>query len=88
MKKSNLAITALFATLVVATSCKGTEEHVQEAATYKLLTISNSDISLSSSYSAAIRGKQDIDILPQVGGYLSQIKVMEGDKVKKVMFFS
>lgn len=31
MKKSNLAITALFATLVVATSCKGTEEHVQEA---------------------------------------------------------
>ncbi|MFI3268655.1 MAG: efflux RND transporter periplasmic adaptor subunit [Rikenellaceae bacterium] len=83
MRKSNLAVAVLFATIFITTSCGNVEEHAPQPVEYKLLTIENSELSLPSSYSAAIRGKQDIDILPQVGGYLSKVNVIEGDKVKK-----
>ncbi len=35
------------------------------------------------SYSATIRGRQDIAILPQVSGFLTELKVVEGQRVKK-----
>lgn len=38
---------------------------------------------LCKSYSASIQGKQDIDIFPQITGYLVKLNVSEGDMVKK-----
>jgi len=38
---------------------------------------------LSSTYSATIRGKQDIDIRSKVSGYITDIKVREGSRVSK-----
>lgn len=38
---------------------------------------------LSSSYSATIRGRQDIEIYPQVGGTLQKLCVTEGQRVRK-----
>jgi membrane fusion protein (multidrug efflux system) len=38
---------------------------------------------LTSTYSATIRGKQDIDIRPKVSGYITDIYVKEGSVVKK-----
>ena len=41
------------------------------------------DVELTERYSAAIQGKQDIAILPQVGGFLTTLCVHEGEVVKK-----
>lgn len=41
------------------------------------------DIELSEAYSASVQGRQDIAILPQVGGFLTELKVKEGERVKK-----
>lgn len=40
-------------------------------------------ISLNSSYPASIRGKQDVEIRPQVSGFITKVCVDEGSKVRK-----
>ncbi len=47
------------------------------------MTVQRTDKSLSTSYSASIKGRQDIDIYPQVSGKIQRLCVREGDKVTK-----
>lgn len=53
------------------------------AAEYAVLTVSTTDVTIPVSYSATIRGRQDIAIYPQVSGTVSQLCVSEGEVVKK-----
>lgn len=50
---------------------------------YAVLTVSTTDREVPSNYSATIRGRQDIDIYPQVSGTISQLCVTEGQHVSK-----
>ena len=50
---------------------------------YKALKVTPTDKTLSSSYSATIRGRQDIDIYPQVSGFITRLCVKEGQTVRK-----
>lgn len=59
------------------------EPQMQMTATYEVMTVGPADRTLSSAYSATIRGRQDIDIYPQVGGTLTQVAVTEGQHVRK-----
>ncbi len=47
------------------------------------MTVAKAERELTSSYSATIRGRQDIDIYPQVGGTLTRLCVNEGEKVRR-----
>ena len=47
------------------------------------MTVGTSDKELNTAYSATIRGRQDIDIYPQVSGTIQQLCVAEGDKVRQ-----
>lgn len=49
---------------------------------YEVMTVAPADRTLSSSYSATIRGRQDIEIYPQVSGTLTKVCVTEGQKVR------
>lgn len=55
----------------------------QEEARYAVMTLAPTDRLLTSTYSATIRGRQDIEIYPQVSGFLTQVCVAEGEHVKK-----
>ena len=44
-------------------------------AEYAVLKVSPADKVLSTTYSATIRGRQDIDIYPQVSGFLTRLCV-------------
>ena len=50
---------------------------------YPVLSISTADKLLNSSYSAIVRGRQDINIYAQVSGKITQVNVKEGEAVKK-----
>ena len=50
---------------------------------YAVMTIATTDREIPSNYSATIRGRQDIDIYPQVSGTISQLCVNEGQNVTK-----
>lgn len=56
---------------------------IQQNQEYGAITVATSDKTLSSTYSASIRGKQDIDIYPQVSGFITRLCVTEGERVKK-----
>ncbi|MFI3301861.1 MAG: efflux RND transporter periplasmic adaptor subunit [Rikenellaceae bacterium] len=83
MNRKSFIAAALSATILFATSCGVSEAPQKQATKYDLISIESSTFSVSSSYSAAVRGKQDISIVPQVSGYLAEIKVTEGATVTK-----
>lgn len=66
-------------TAVVSCSEAPTAPRVAE---YEVLTIAPTDAQTTSNYSATIRGRQDIDIYPQVSGFISKLCVSEGETVR------
>lgn len=54
-----------------------------QAQSFQTMTIALTDKTFTNSYSASIKGKQDIDIYPQISGTISKICVTEGQHVKK-----
>lgn len=67
---------------LVVMGCRQTPSAVQESE-YEVMTVKPADRTLTSIYSATVRGRQDIDIYPQVGGLLTQVCVVEGQQVKR-----
>ena len=59
---------------------KSTTKHTRE---YNAMILQTTSRRLSSTYSATIRGKQDVDIRPKVQGYITDIKVKEGSIVRQ-----
>ncbi len=49
---------------------------------YNAMILQTTSRKLKSTYSATIRGKQDVDIRPKVQGYITDIKVKEGSIVR------
>ena len=81
MMKSVIVKAAAVVCAAAAVACG--KAPVQTAASeYEMLTVAAVDRTIPSTYSAAIRGRQDIDILPQVGGTISQLCVTEGQTVR------
>ncbi|MGN1211763.1 MAG: efflux RND transporter periplasmic adaptor subunit [Candidatus Cryptobacteroides sp.] len=50
---------------------------------YSVMKIELSDKVLSTTYSASIKGRQDVEIRPQISGLITDILVTEGQKVRK-----
>lgn len=46
------------------------------------MVVSSQPIELEETYSASIRGRQDVDIIPQVSGRITRLCVKEGEQVK------
>lgn len=66
---------------LIAVGCKQAPPAQMETG-YEVMTVAPADRMLSSAYSATIRGRQDIEIYPQVNGTLTKVCVSEGQKVK------
>lgn len=67
---------------MLLSACGGTTES-SEAVEYPILSVSTSNETLDKSYSATIRGRQDIDIYPQISGKITSVRVKEGEVVRK-----
>ena len=63
-------------------SCKQAPD-AQMKSSYSIMKVAPADKELTSSYSATIRGRQDIDIYPQVSGTIEKLYVTEGQKVRR-----
>lgn len=74
--------TTILACCLAAISC-GHTEGVKASAEYAVLTVETTDRTIPSVYSASIRGRQDIEIYPQVSGTISRLCVTEGQRVEK-----
>jgi len=59
------------------------DEQKTQVETKKVMVLKEDSCQVSLDFPAQLRGKQDIDIVPQVEAQLEQVLVKEGDKVKK-----
>lgn len=67
---------------LVLVSCKGAAPEGQ-VQSYPAVTVGRESVETAEYYSASIRGRQDIEIYPQVAGTIHRICVKEGQRVKQ-----
>lgn len=88
MRIKTLAVCASVGTLAAASllsSCGKSDSAAtaQQAPTLQVMTVEQSNSSLDKEYPALLRGKTDIDIRPQVTGFITKVHVDEGQRVRK-----
>ena len=83
-KKLVLGISSLIVGLCFFTSCGG-EKPQQASGTQQVatLTVGIGSTELNSVYPTTIKGKTDIEIRPQVSGFITRVLVDEGQRVRK-----
>lgn len=81
--KTTFIVTLSLAAFVLLSSCDGKQQRKASTPAFKTGKAEKKNITLSRKYSATIRGRQDIDVYPQVGGTLQKLCVTEGQKVTK-----
>ena len=81
--KTNLSrLFVLLSLLAVVIGCEE-EKSTKRTREYNVMVLEPTSRKLSSTYSATIQGKQDIDIRPKVQGYITEVHVKEGSLVKR-----
>lgn len=81
MKHNPILATALAAALFLVPSCGNAPE--EKHTSYETITLSLQDLEVPSRFSATIAGRNDVSIIPQIGGQLTAVCVSPGQKVKK-----
>lgn len=78
---------ALAVSALTFSSCGGQQQggprREEGPRAYKTMTVARQDGTITSRYSASIRGKQYVDVVPQVSGTITQILINDGDQIKK-----
>lgn len=83
MKKLNWIVCIAIAFAGVLVSSCGKAEKKQSVADFKTTKVEKKDMVIDRKYSATIRGCQDVEVYPQVGGTLLKICVTEGQHVRR-----
>lgn len=77
----------LFAGSFFAVSCDN-GAHTEQQQEHPVLTVGQSDVTIEDVFSAAVEGRQDVEIYPQLSGKISKVCIKEGQSVKagQIMF--
>ena len=79
----NKYITAIICAAALVSCGQTQEKTTQKENYYETMTVSLSDRTLTTGYSAAISGVQTVEIRPQVSGMITDILIEEGENVQK-----
>lgn len=85
-KKNLLGLLGLAAAACVVTSCGGDKQQQQAGAApqqVETMTIALNSTEINATYPATIKGKTDVEIRPQVSGFITRVLVDEGQHVRK-----
>ncbi len=74
---------ALIIVSALFSSCKQKGFTLEPITDFKVETVKSQKVDLNSSYPVTIKGKQDVEIRPQVSGFIVSLCVDEGATVKK-----
>ena len=84
IKMSSMAALIELSTVALA-SCSGNQQQQGQmpAPAIATITLAPESVDLQSTFPATIKGKTDIDIRPQVTGFITKVHVDEGQRVRK-----
>ena len=77
---AGVTATTLLAALL--TACKSEQKGQETGQTLPVMVVSSRLFESQETYSASIRGRQDVDIMPQVSGRITHLCVKEGERVR------
>lgn len=77
-----LALVAIASVFLLA-SCRNTGGQATDNTQYKTMTLGLSDKGLEENHTAVIRGKQNVEIRPQISGTITEILINEGASIRK-----
>ena len=81
---AHLSVAAVLVMCLSFTSCgKQDQNGSQMIKELAVVSVSSSNVELISSYPEVIKGKQDVEIRPQVSGFITRLAVDEGSVVRK-----
>jgi membrane fusion protein (multidrug efflux system) len=85
IRKVNGLILPAVAIALILPSCKGNQEQQQQqqAPELAVLTVSEENTTLESGMPTTLEGENDVEIRPQISGFLTKVCVEEGQKVSK-----
>lgn len=76
-------ILVAIASVCLFASCRNTGGQATDNTQYKTMTLGLSDKVLEENHTAVIRGKQNVEIRPQISGTITEILINEGAVVRK-----
>ncbi|MCH5216937.1 MAG: efflux RND transporter periplasmic adaptor subunit [Muribaculaceae bacterium] len=82
----NVALLICGIGMIGLSSCKkgdSTQGTQQQAPELAVMTIGETDANLETSFPATLEGENDVEIRPQVSGFLTKVHVQDGQTVKK-----
>ena len=79
----NLLLGLMLVCTLFTVGCEEEKTTTKRTREYNVTILQTTSRKLASTYTATIRGKQDIDIRPKVQGYITDIKVKEGSIVRQ-----
>lgn len=68
---------------ILLTGCKGKTSEEEAQKEYSVITVKSSAVETTDKYPATIKGRQDIEIYPQITGKITRVCVHEGERVRK-----
>ncbi|MDY5388642.1 MAG: efflux RND transporter periplasmic adaptor subunit [Muribaculaceae bacterium] len=85
IKKMNALILPAVAMALILPSCKGNkgEQQGQQAPELAVLTVSEQDATLQTGMPTTLEGENDVEIRPQIQGFITKVCVEEGQSVRK-----
>jgi len=87
MKINQIKVLALLLATggVMLTSCKGKSDQQQgmQAPELTVMTVATTDATLETAYPATLEGQNDVEIRPQISGFITKVNVDDGDIVRK-----
>lgn len=85
MKMKNLKTVSCFLAsgLLILTGCGKKEEQKQAVPEIAVMTLGEEDTALQTAYPATLRGMNDVEIRPQISGFITRVCVQEGQYVSR-----
>jgi len=83
IRKVSMSVVALAAAGLLLPSCKGKDAGQQQTVAPELavITIGEQDATLQSGFPTTLQGENDVEIRPQISGFLTKVCVKEGQRV-------
>lgn len=86
LRLNSIPVASLAMGLLVFSSCgkKGADQAQQQAAPeLAVITVGEEDAALESGYPVSLQGQNDVEIRPQISGFLTSVNVEPGQRVSK-----
>lgn len=81
--RTNVSPLVVLALVFLIVSCNSTGEQNEKSPDYQIMVVKPGSKTLETNYVSVIKGKQNVEIRPQVNGTITEIRIEEGAAVRK-----